>query len=170
MDVGRTLSVLDLHKEVQSTDSQLATMSNMLQGFQSEMSTLSDQIQTLLDASVSMKAKLENREQVEVALHNITHHVTIDEELINGVCNGEVSENYVKYLVKLDKVRTQRRRIFSKQMYLSCYRLIFRYLRGSAVRRRFHQTKFAPSRRLSLLFRCSRAKLLSAFVNFYSPK
>lgn len=105
MDVGRTLSVLELHKEVTSTDSQLATMSEMLQGFQSEMSSLSDQIQTLLDASVSMKVKLENREAVEVALHNITHHVTLDEELIDGVCNGEVNENYVKYLVRLDKVR-----------------------------------------------------------------
>lgn len=106
MDVGRTMSVLELHKEVTTTDAQLATMSSMLQGFQSEMSTLSAQIQTLLDASVSMKVKLENREAVEVALHNITHHVTLDEELINGICNGEVSETYVKYLVKLDKVRS----------------------------------------------------------------
>jgi len=57
----------------------------MLSGFQEEMAVLSSQIQHLLDSSVSMRAKLENREAVEMELQLITQNAVIDEELITFV-------------------------------------------------------------------------------------
>jgi hypothetical protein len=62
MGSGRAQQILDLHEDIKRTDSVLSTMSDMLSGFQEEMGVLSSQIQTLLDDSVSMKARLTNRE------------------------------------------------------------------------------------------------------------
>ncbi|KHJ46214.1 hypothetical protein D918_03262 [Trichuris suis] len=55
-------SLADLHNQICSCDGILMKMETMLSGFQADLSSISDEIQSLQEQSVNMSVKLKNRQ------------------------------------------------------------------------------------------------------------
>jgi hypothetical protein len=59
-DVTEVENFLALHSEMKNCDSLLSTMSKMLNSFEEDLRTLSFNIETLLDESLTMNTQLKN--------------------------------------------------------------------------------------------------------------
>ena len=81
----------------------MATMESMLGGFKSDLGKISGEIKSLQDQSVGMSVKLRNRKAAEARLGTFVETLTVPPELIRAVVEDDVSEDYLKHLVELDR-------------------------------------------------------------------
>ncbi|VDI12964.1 vacuolar protein sorting-associated protein 52 [Mytilus galloprovincialis] len=131
-------------------------MEQMLNGFQGDLSSISTEIQTLQEQSVTMNVKLKNRQAVRGELSQFVDEMVIPETMINHILDTPVTErefleqlhelhhkiNFVKeqsfkearscFDVKdiLEKLKIRRKNVFS-ELYIS---LTFPYLAISKIR------------------------------------
>ena len=75
----------------------------MLTSFQRSLGNISSEIKHLQEESLSMKLKLRNRKAVESKLRQFIDAVALPPDLINSVCEAEVNEAYLEYIVSLNK-------------------------------------------------------------------
>eukprot|EP00164_Ancoracysta_twista_P004504 GFYU01006071.1.p1 GENE.GFYU01006071.1~~GFYU01006071.1.p1 ORF type:complete len:684 (-),score=185.98 GFYU01006071.1:62-2113(-) len=101
--VNQSQNLAQLHNQIKACDSILETMENMLGGFQADLGNISSEIKHLQDESLSMNVKLRNRKAVETNLADFIEDMIIAPELIKGICDGEVNDQYLEYLMTLNK-------------------------------------------------------------------
>lgn len=93
----------DLHKEIQATDSILEKMEKMLGAFQSDLSTISDEIRMLQGDSLTMNVKLRNRRQLQSLMSDYVNSVVVGPQLVKQICDAEIDEQYLDYLAELNR-------------------------------------------------------------------
>lgn len=101
----------DLHKEIQSTDQILEKMEKMLGTFQSDLSSISDEIRMLQGDSLQMNLKLRNRRALQSLMSEYVNSVVVSPTLIKQISEEEINGAYLEYLSelnrKLDHVKQQ---------------------------------------------------------------
>jgi hypothetical protein len=95
--------VIDLHNQMQECDNVLASMEEMLHGFQADLGEISEEIKHLQDDSLSMSIRLKNRREAEEKLHKFLENVIIHPNLAQSIMSPLVNENFLDAVVILDK-------------------------------------------------------------------
>ena len=108
--IGESESLAGLHTQIRTCDTVLDSMESMLRGFQGDLSSISQQIKFLQDESLSMNVKLRNRKAAEAQLSGFIQQIVVPPDLITHICESEVNEAYLEYVVKLNEKVT-----FAKQ-------------------------------------------------------
>eukprot|EP00435_Cladocopium_sp_Y103_P054686 s449_g17.t2 len=92
-------SFQDLHQEIVATDS----MERMLGTFQSDLSSISDEIRMLQGQSLQMNLKLQNRRGLQTLMSEYVSSVVVSPQLVRQICEEEINEAYLGYLSELNK-------------------------------------------------------------------
>eukprot|EP01041_Mallomonas_annulata_P001396 gene1396-2688_t len=95
--------VTELHKQMQDCDAVLARMQEMLQGFQSDLGGISEEIKHLQDESLSMSIRLKNRRAAEEKLNKFLENTSITPDLAATIAAGLVNEPYLEAVVELSR-------------------------------------------------------------------
>mmetsp|Transcript_80659 Transcript_80659/g.179204 ORF Transcript_80659/g.179204 Transcript_80659/m.179204 type:complete len:728 (-) Transcript_80659:56-2239(-) len=93
----------DLHREIQATDGVLEKMEKMLGAFQSDLSSISDEIRLLQGDSLQMNMKLRNRRALQSLMSEYVSSVVVSPHLVRQICEEEINETYLDYLLELNK-------------------------------------------------------------------
>uniref|UniRef100_A0A5S6R094 Vacuolar protein sorting-associated protein 52 homolog n=1 Tax=Trichuris muris TaxID=70415 RepID=A0A5S6R094_TRIMR len=86
-------SLADLHNQICSCDGILLKMETMLSGFQSDLSSISDEIQSLQEQSVNMSVKLKNRQVVRNELSQFIDEIVVPEIMIKTMMDEPATES-----------------------------------------------------------------------------
>merc|ERR1712136_406911 len=78
-------------------------MENMLGAFQSDLSGISDEIKMLQGDSLAMNIKLRNRRSLQQLMSDYVSSVVVSPHLVRQICDEEVNEAYLDYLLELNK-------------------------------------------------------------------
>ncbi|XP_041664729.1 vacuolar protein sorting-associated protein 52 homolog isoform X1 [Cheilinus undulatus] len=81
-----------LHNQITACDSILERMEGMLSGFQSDLSSISSEIQTLQQQSVSMNVRLKNRQAVRSHLSQLVDELVVPGAMISTILDSPVTE------------------------------------------------------------------------------
>ncbi|KAG7273066.1 hypothetical protein CRUP_010038, partial [Coryphaenoides rupestris] len=81
-----------LHNQITACDSILERMEGMLSGFQSDLSSISSEIQTLQQQSVSMNVRLKNRQAVRSHLSQLVDELVVPAAMISTVLDSPVTD------------------------------------------------------------------------------
>lgn len=104
--VDNTNNVLDLHKQMQECDSVLSRMQDLLLGFQSDLSGISEEIKHLQDESLSMSVRLKNRKAAEEKLQEFINHSTLSVEHSEAIISPDINDDFLLAVLSLnDKLR-----------------------------------------------------------------
>ena len=101
--IGESESLAGLHTQIRQCDGVLDSMESMLRGFQTDLAAISTQIKYLQDESLSMNVKLRNRKAAESQLSGFIQQIVVPPDLITAICESEVNEAYLAYVVELNK-------------------------------------------------------------------
>ncbi|CAL1169206.1 unnamed protein product, partial [Cladocopium goreaui] len=96
-------SFQELHQEIVATDSLLEKMERMLVTFQSDLSSISDEIRMLQGQSLQMNLKLQNRRGLQTLMSEYVSSVVVSPQLVRQICEEEINEAYLGYLSELNK-------------------------------------------------------------------
>jgi hypothetical protein len=86
----------------QDCDDVLKSVESYLSDFQSELGTVSAEIETLQTRSVQLNAKLENRRNVERLLGPAVEEISISPKTVRVISEGPIDENWVKALNEVE--------------------------------------------------------------------
>jgi len=92
-----------LHSEISTCDGSLMEMEELLKSFQTSLGDISSEIRHLQEQSLTMKIKLKNRKACEGQLRKFIDAVALPPDLIQNICQSEVNEAYLEYLVTVNK-------------------------------------------------------------------
>jgi vacuolar protein sorting-associated protein 52 len=92
-----------LHTQIRQCDTVLDSMESMLRGFQTDLASISAQIKYLQDESLSMNVKLRNRKSAESQISGFIQQIVVPPDLINAICESDVNEAYLEYVIELNK-------------------------------------------------------------------
>ncbi|XP_044028503.1 vacuolar protein sorting-associated protein 52 homolog isoform X1 [Siniperca chuatsi] len=81
-----------LHNQITACDSILERMEGMLSGFQSDLSSISSEIHTLQQQSVSMNVRLKNRQAVRSHLSQLVDELVVPGAMISTILDSPVTE------------------------------------------------------------------------------
>uniref|UniRef100_A0A8C6WHJ0 Vacuolar protein sorting-associated protein 52 homolog n=1 Tax=Neogobius melanostomus TaxID=47308 RepID=A0A8C6WHJ0_9GOBI len=81
-----------LHNQITACDSILERMEGMLSGFQSDLWSISSEIQTLQQQSVSMSVRLKNRQAVRSHLSQLVDELVVPGAMISTILDSPVTE------------------------------------------------------------------------------
>ena len=93
----------ELYLQIKSCDQVLERMETLLGGFQRDLGLISTDIHQLQEKSNSMSYKLKNRQSVSKELSLFLQYAFIPEGIIKAVCEEEVTEAYIEYLLELNR-------------------------------------------------------------------
>ncbi len=99
-------SFAEVHSQIRACDAVLEQMESLLSGFQGHLGTISSEIRHLQEESTALSVKLANRQAVSSRVTDFVQSAVIPEAMAREICEAEVGEAYLEYLVELDK-RTQ---------------------------------------------------------------
>ncbi|XP_052789808.1 vacuolar protein sorting-associated protein 52 homolog [Mya arenaria] len=85
-------NIASLHKQIAACDTILERMEEMLNGFQSDLSSISTEIQSLQEQSVAMNVKLKNRQSIRGELSQFVDEMVIPESMIKHILDTAVTE------------------------------------------------------------------------------
>ncbi|GMH82470.1 hypothetical protein TrST_g12487 [Triparma strigata] len=91
-----------LQGSIDDCDVTLSSMQEMLLGFQADLGGISEEIKSLQEESMSMNVKLRNRKAAEHRISSFLKNIVISPDLATTICNGDVSKEYLDYVVELD--------------------------------------------------------------------
>ncbi|TPX57670.1 hypothetical protein PhCBS80983_g03685 [Powellomyces hirtus] len=86
----------------QACDDILQKMENLMSGFQSDLGTISGEIQVLQEQSQSMNIRLRNRTGMQQSLNTVLEGPLIS-HIFRKICEGEVNEFFLQHLADLNK-------------------------------------------------------------------
>jgi len=78
-------------------------MERMLGTFQSDLSSISDEIRILQGDSLQMNMKLRNRRALQGLMTEYVSSVVVSPQLVKQICEEEVNEDYLQYLSELNR-------------------------------------------------------------------
>ncbi|KAI5793269.1 Sac2 family-domain-containing protein [Geopyxis carbonaria] len=93
----------DLHKSIQACDEVLKSVESYLSAFQTDLGTVSAEIESLQNRSTSLNKKLENRKSVEKLLGPMVEDVILPPNDVRRLVEGEVNDAWVKALYETDR-------------------------------------------------------------------
>ncbi|KAL0264784.1 Vacuolar protein sorting-associated protein 52 [Diplodia seriata] len=93
----------DLHRSVTACDEVLKSVETYLTGFQADLGSVSAEIETLQNRSLSLTTKLENRKVVEKLLGPAVEENSISPAVVRRIAEGPVDEGFSKALQELEK-------------------------------------------------------------------
>ncbi|KAM7373695.1 hypothetical protein PAMP_008529 [Pampus punctatissimus] len=91
-DIKESQNIALLHNQITACDSILERMEGMLSGFQSDLSSISSEIQTLQQQSVSMNVRLKNRQAVRSHLSQLVDELVVPGAMISTILDSPVTE------------------------------------------------------------------------------
>ena len=100
--VDNSPKIHELHQQIQDCDAVLARMQDMLQGFQSDLGGISDEIKYLQDQSLTMNVKLRNRRAAEERLHKFVEYVAVTSDAQDSVAAPEMNEAFLEFVQGLN--------------------------------------------------------------------
>ncbi|XP_014674937.1 PREDICTED: vacuolar protein sorting-associated protein 52 homolog isoform X2 [Priapulus caudatus] len=101
--IKESQNIASLHNQITACDSILERMEQMLSGFQTDLSSISDEIQTLQEQSIAMNVKLKNRQSVRGELSQFVHEIVVPDFMINTILDVPVTErNFLEQLHELN--------------------------------------------------------------------
>lgn len=103
VDLADADALSELHTQIKSCDSILATMESMLSHFQSDLSASSSEIAYLQEKSYGMNVKLRNCQSAETRLNEFIQAIYLPDDLCNLILEGDLNEPFVTGLVELDR-------------------------------------------------------------------
>ncbi|XP_041739746.1 vacuolar protein sorting-associated protein 52 homolog isoform X1 [Coregonus clupeaformis] len=90
--IKESQNIASLHNQITACDSILERMEGMLSGFQSDLSSISSEIQTLQQQSVSMNVRLKNRQAVRSHLSQLVDELVVPGAMIQIILESPVTE------------------------------------------------------------------------------
>ncbi|XP_036949507.1 vacuolar protein sorting-associated protein 52 homolog isoform X3 [Acanthopagrus latus] len=90
--IKESQNIASLHNQITACDSILERMEGMLSGFQSDLSSISSEIQTLQQQSVSMNVRLKNRQAVRSHLSQLVDELVVPGAMISTILDSPVTE------------------------------------------------------------------------------
>ncbi|XP_046548966.1 vacuolar protein sorting-associated protein 52 homolog isoform X4 [Haliotis rubra] len=90
--IKESQNIASLHKQIAACDTILERMEMMLNGFQGDLSSISNEIQTLQDQSITMNVKLKNRQAIRGELSQFVDEMVIPESMITHILDTSVTE------------------------------------------------------------------------------
>lgn len=99
-------NLVSLHAQIRECDTILTQMESLLGGFQADLGSISSEIKSLQEQSMSMGIKLKNRKVAEAKLATFIEEVVVPPGMIDTIVDGEVNEEYVNVLQSLSKKLT----------------------------------------------------------------
>uniref|UniRef100_A0A8K9V6T6 Vacuolar protein sorting-associated protein 52 homolog n=1 Tax=Oncorhynchus mykiss TaxID=8022 RepID=A0A8K9V6T6_ONCMY len=90
--IKESQNIASLHNQITACDSILERMEGMLSGFQSDLSSISSEIQTLQQQSVSMSVRLKNRQAVHSHLSQLVDELVVPGAMIQVIVDSPVTE------------------------------------------------------------------------------
>jgi len=94
--------IMTLREEIENCDGVLASLQEMLLGFQADLGGLSGDIRSLQDQSRTLGTKLRNRRDAEAGLRRFLQRVVIPPTLAEVICYAEVDSNFVACVEELN--------------------------------------------------------------------
>ncbi|XP_050390938.2 vacuolar protein sorting-associated protein 52 homolog [Patella vulgata] len=90
--IKESQNIASLHKQISACDTILERMEQMLNGFQGDLSSISNEIQTLQEQSIAMNIKLKNRQAIRGELSQFVDEMVIPEHMISHILQTSVTE------------------------------------------------------------------------------
>ncbi|KAG0431948.1 hypothetical protein HPB47_021262 [Ixodes persulcatus] len=84
-DIEESVNIASLHNQIAACDEILERMENMLKTFQEDLGSISHEILTLQQQSVSMNVRLKNRQAVRGELSQFVDDIIVPEAMINFI-------------------------------------------------------------------------------------
>ncbi|KAK2547080.1 Vacuolar protein sorting-associated protein 52-like protein [Acropora cervicornis] len=85
-------NIASLHNQIASCDTILESMETMLTSFQENLGSISSEIQTLQEQSLSMNIRLKNRQAVRGELSQFVDEMVITDSMVKHICETPVTE------------------------------------------------------------------------------
>ncbi|KAL3686247.1 hypothetical protein R1sor_004269 [Riccia sorocarpa] len=96
-------NLVSLHAQIRECDTILTQMESLLGGFQVDLGSISSEIKSLQEQSMTMGVKLKNRRAAELKLARFIEEVIVSPNMIDTIVDGEVNEEYIRVLQVLSK-------------------------------------------------------------------
>ncbi|XP_041369494.1 vacuolar protein sorting-associated protein 52 homolog [Gigantopelta aegis] len=90
--IKESQNIASLHTQIAACDNILERMEQMLNGFQGDLSSISNEIQTLQDQSIAMNVKLKNRQAIRGELSQFVDEMVIPESMITHILDSPVTD------------------------------------------------------------------------------
>ncbi|XP_073700332.1 vacuolar protein sorting-associated protein 52 homolog [Garra rufa] len=103
--IKESQNIASLHNQITACDSILERMEGMLSGFQSDLSSISSEIQTLQQQSVSMNMRLKNRQAVRSQLSQLVDELVVPSTMISVILDSPVTEQ--EFLEQLHELNSK---------------------------------------------------------------
>ncbi|XP_026096986.1 vacuolar protein sorting-associated protein 52 homolog isoform X2 [Carassius auratus] len=103
--IKESQNIASLHNQISACDSILERMEGMLSSFQSDLSSISSEIQTLQQQSVSMNLRLKNRQAVRSHLSQLVDELVVPSTMISVILDSPVTEQ--EFLEQLHELNSK---------------------------------------------------------------
>ncbi|XP_062873600.1 vacuolar protein sorting-associated protein 52 homolog [Trichomycterus rosablanca] len=90
--IKESQNIASLHNQITACDSILERMEGMLSSFQGDLSSISSEIETLQQQSVSMSVRLKNRQAVRSHLSQLVDELLVPSTMISVIMESPVTE------------------------------------------------------------------------------
>ena len=92
-----------MHRSIKACDEVLESVESYLSAFQTDLGTVSGEIESLQARSMSLSKQLENRKAVEKLLGPVVDDVVIPPHDVRRLMEGDVNDSWVKALYETDR-------------------------------------------------------------------
>ncbi|EDO47167.1 predicted protein, partial [Nematostella vectensis] len=100
--IKESKNIASLHNQIASCDTILERMEKMLTSFQEDLGSISSEIQTLQEQSLSMNIKLKNRQAIRGELSQFVDEMMVTDSMIKHICDTPVTEqSFIEQLHEL---------------------------------------------------------------------
>ena len=101
--VAESANLTQLHDQINVCDTVLGSMELLLKEFKDDLGKIGGEIKDLQTQSNGMSVKLSNRKLANAILGDFVREISVDETLIKHIVEDQVSEEYMKHMVKVDR-------------------------------------------------------------------
>jgi len=104
IDIYRSNSqtISSLHVEMDECDSVLASLQEMLLGFQADLGGLSGDIKALQEQSRTLGVQLRNRRDAEMGLRRFLEKIIIPPMVAHVICTGDIDSTFLKCVQEIE--------------------------------------------------------------------
>lgn len=92
-----------LRTEMDECDAVLASLQELLLGFQADLAGLSGDIKSLQDQSRTLSVQLKNRRDAELGLRGFLERIVVPPQLADTICTGGVDDKFVQCVRELEE-------------------------------------------------------------------
>jgi hypothetical protein len=92
-----------LRTEMDECDAVLASLQELLLGFQADLAGLSGDIKSLQDQSRTLSVQLKNRRDAELGLRGFLERIVVPPQLADTICTGGVDDRFVQCVRELEE-------------------------------------------------------------------